>query len=174
MDDIKEFKPSERSLTATSIEEEPVELPPNFWRRWWLENSIGYRYGVFLSFAFSATVLLINIILLLVSVFLRSSRIGDTSSSQRILYEGSCEKAKKGNVALHFGINVLSTVILVSSSYCMQCLAAPTREEVDIAHSQERWLDIGVPGFRNLKYIGKKRAILWALLGVSSLPLHLL
>jgi hypothetical protein len=119
-------------------------------------------------------VLLINVILLLISVFLRSSKIGDTSSSQRILYEGSCEKAKKGNVALHFAINALSTIILASSSYCMQCLTAPTREEVDNAHSTERWLDIGVPGFRNLRYIGKKRAALWGLLGITSLPLHLL
>jgi hypothetical protein len=186
MDD-KGFKTHERTLTADSIDsidsiEEgppipgrppPPPPPANFWRRWWLENSIGYRYGVFLSFACSVIVLLINIILLLVSLFLRGSTIGDTSS-QRILYEGSCDKAKRGNVALHFAINALSTIILASSSYCMQCLAAPTREEVDNAHSTERWLDIGVPGFRNLRYIGKKRATLWALLGISSLPLHLL
>lgn len=173
MDDNKEFRISGRRMTIDSIEE-ATSIPQNFWHRWWQENSIGYRYGVFLSFCLSALVLLVNVILLLISVSLKSTKIGDTSSSQRILYEGSCEKTKKGNVALHFAINVLSTVILVSSSYCMQCLAAPTREEVDAAHSKERWLDIGVPGFRNLRYIEKKRVILWTLLGISSLPLHLL
>ncbi|KAH7392189.1 hypothetical protein DE146DRAFT_661877 [Phaeosphaeria sp. MPI-PUGE-AT-0046c] len=56
----------------------------------------------------------------------------------------------------------------------MQCMTAPTRGEVDRAHAARRWLDIGVPSFRNLRRIGRDRLVLWLLLGLSSLPLHLL
>jgi hypothetical protein len=71
-------------------------------------------------------------------------------------------------------INALSTILLSASNYTMQCLSAPTRSEVDDAHSTGKWLDIGVPSVRNLGRIARKRVILWWLLGASSLPLHLL
>ena len=55
-----------------------------------------------------------------------------------------------------------------------QCLAAPTREDIDKAHQAKRWLDIGVPSSRNLKQISWKRLVLWVILVFSSLPLHLM
>lgn len=55
----------------------------------------------------------------------------------------------------------------------MQCLSAPTRKEIDRAHARGVWLDIGIPSVRNLRYISKRRVLIWALLGLSSLPLHL-
>lgn len=78
------------------------------------------------------------------------------------------------NSYLHFAINLLSTILLSSSNYCMQCLSAPTRKEVNTAHAKGVWLDIGIPSMRNLRYIDRRRVILWGLLGLSSLPLHLL
>ena len=56
----------------------------------------------------------------------------------------------------------------------MQCLAAPTREELDRAHGRHSWLDIGVNSVRNLWRINTVRALLWLVLAVSSLPFHLL
>lgn len=56
----------------------------------------------------------------------------------------------------------------------MQVLAAPTRQEVDRAHARNRWLDIGVPSVRNLWHISPYRAVVWWILGLSSIPLHLL
>ena len=56
----------------------------------------------------------------------------------------------------------------------MQCLSSPTRSEIDKAHSQGIWLDIGVPSVRNLRRLSKPRVILWWLLATSSIPLHLL
>ena len=56
----------------------------------------------------------------------------------------------------------------------MPCLASPTREEVDRAHRQNRWLDIGVPSIRNLTRISPHRKVLWWLLVISGVPLHLL
>lgn len=73
-----------------------------------------------------------------------------------------------------FDYNVLSTLLLGASNYTMQCLASPTREEVDRAHSQNRWLDIGVPSIRNLTRISSHRKVLWWLLVISGVPLHLL
>lgn len=87
---------------------------------------------------------------------------------------GDCALIKSWNRWLHFAINVLSTILLGASNYCAQLLLAPTRKEVDKAHSELRWLDIGVQSFRNLRAVGAKRQILWTVLMLSSGLLHLL
>ena len=56
----------------------------------------------------------------------------------------------------------------------MQCLSSPTRSEIDKAHGQRMWLDIGVPSVRNLRKLSTTRIVLWWLLATSSIPLHLL
>lgn len=56
----------------------------------------------------------------------------------------------------------------------MQCLSSPTRSEIDKAHGQGVWLDIGVPSVRNLRRLSTSRIVLWWLLAISSVPLHLL
>lgn len=89
------------------------------------------------------------------------------------LYTGDCEKIRQTNTALHILINILSTILLSSSNYCMHCLSAPTRKEVDAAQASGKWLDIGILSYRNLRCISRKRVALWALLGLSSIPLHL-
>lgn len=89
--------------------------------------------------------------------------------------ETSCSRAKTINTGVHVLINILSTILLAGSNYCMQCLSAPTREEIDEAHRQSRWVDVGVPSIRNLFYtVSRGNVILWLLLSLSSLPLHLL
>lgn len=91
-----------------------------------------------------------------------------------VLFEGDCKRARKLNSGLHFLINLLSTILLSSSNYCMQCLSAPTRREIDKGHAAGTWLDIGVLSVRNLRHISGKRVVIWTLLLLSSLPLHLL
>ncbi|KAL8663032.1 MAG: hypothetical protein Q9168_008159 [Polycauliona sp. 1 TL-2023] len=54
----------------------------------------------------------------------------------------------------------------------MQLLASPTRQELDEAHSQYCWLDIGTPSFRNFRHISMKRRVAIALLAATSVPLH--
>ena len=90
------------------------------------------------------------------------------------LYEGSCDKSKTIGLWLHLVINALSTVLLSGSNYTQQCLAAPTRSEIDVAHARRRWMDIGVPSIRNLFKIKPERTLLWIAIGVTSIPLHLL
>ena len=90
------------------------------------------------------------------------------------IYQGHCDKVKKLNLWLHLLINVLSTVLLGTSNYCMQLLMAPTPREVIDAHKEKMWLDIGIPSIRNLRRIERKRITTWCLLGLSSGFLHLM
>ncbi|KAJ9636341.1 hypothetical protein H2199_008016 [Coniosporium tulheliwenetii] len=76
--------------------------------------------------------------------------------------------------AYHVLINILSTIMLTASNYCMQLLSAPTRDEVARAHRHGQGLDIGIISLRNLRYISKRRTALWLSLALSSIPLHLL
>lgn len=56
----------------------------------------------------------------------------------------------------------------------MQCVTSPTRSECDAAHARGDWLIIGIAGTRNLKRISYQRRVVWALLALSSVPIHLL
>jgi hypothetical protein len=92
-----------------------------------------------------------------------------------ILYEASCEATKRANIGVHLVINILSSALLSASNYCMQCLSAPTRSEVDKAHHSGKWLDIGIPSLRNVvsASFGMRKKVCWWILAISSLPLHL-
>jgi hypothetical protein len=132
----------------------------------------GWRVAA-LNFAICALIVFILNLILTVYASLHE-RKGDGLFPEGILSEGDCGRIKRINSALHILLNVLSTVLLSGSNYCMQCLSAPTRGEIDKAHAAQRWLDIGVLSFRNLWQIKRRRVTLWLLLGMSSFPLHLL
>ncbi|KAF2867468.1 hypothetical protein BDV95DRAFT_671224 [Massariosphaeria phaeospora] len=61
------------------------------------------------------------------------------ADEKRVLYDGDCTTTKRLNIAAHLLINVFSTVLLGASNYCMQCMSAPTRAEVDRAHKRGRY-----------------------------------
>jgi len=90
------------------------------------------------------------------------------------LFQGACSQGTTIKTWSHLTINVVSTLILVASGACMQCLSAPTREEVDRAHMKGAFLDIGVLSTRNLFRISKVRLLLWTVLSITSIPLHLI
>lgn len=100
-------------------------------------------------------------------------RLGLSDSIAQI-YRGDCARVEKFNTWVHLAINVLSTVLLSGSNYCMQCLSAPSREDVNAAHAKGQWLDIGIPSVHNLRSISTKKVGLWWCLGLSSVPLHLM
>ncbi|KAF2964337.1 hypothetical protein GQX73_g9225 [Xylaria multiplex] len=91
-----------------------------------------------------------------------------------LLYAGDCDTVKNANRWLHLLINVLSTGMLSASSFCIQLQASPTRADVDKMHRLNKWLDIGAPSLRNLRYIGKWRLFSCIVLALSSLPIHLI
>ncbi|KAI9675682.1 MAG: hypothetical protein M1817_001049 [Caeruleum heppii] len=142
--------------------------PPLKRQRTWRDGITGWRAGASTAVVSTALVLFINII----TVLVLGTRYGAPGGLGTI-FTGSCKRVQSINTVVHVVINILSTVLLSASNYCMQCLSAPTRDEIDRAHAHERWLDIGVPSIRNLFNINRKRVWLWWLLGISSIPLHL-
>ena len=90
------------------------------------------------------------------------------------IYLGNCTTIKRINLWLHLLINVLSTLLLGSSNYCMQLLVAPTHSEVQKAHKKSFWLDIGAPSVKNLRWIARRSVFVWCCLAFSSAFLHLL
>jgi hypothetical protein len=87
---------------------------------------------------------------------------------------GSCTVTKNVTLWVDLGINVLSTILLAASSSCAQLLSSPTRSDIDRVHRWGKWMGIGVPSMRNLHHIAVWRVLLWAILFISSTPLHLL
>ena len=128
----------------------------------------GWRVGILCSACTSAVVFLFNVIL---TIWV--ARTFPTHDGITTLIGSDCTKTKTWATWLHLGINILSTALLGASNYTIQFLLAPTREDVDKAHSNGKWLVIGMTSRHNLGAIGLKRLILFVLLVVTSLPLHL-
>ncbi|KAJ6441118.1 hypothetical protein O9K51_06913 [Purpureocillium lavendulum] len=90
-----------------------------------------------------------------------------------IIYHGPCSRSRTYNLLLHLLLNIISTLVLSSSSFFMQILSAPTRLELDRAHGRSSWVHIGVPSLRNFMYQRPLKLACWVLLACSSVPLHL-
>lgn len=164
---IYDTEPLSRSYLEDDTKDDPTK--PFLERQSSFTRFSGWRGGVLISIVACAFVLLLNVILAIVSG--TAWKLEDNIATA---FTGNCKTAANWTTALHLLINLLSSLLLGASNYCMQRLVAPTRKEVDDAHAKNQWLDIGVPSIRNLPRIDKKRALLWLLLGLSSVPLHLL
>lgn len=85
---------------------------------------------------------------------------------------GSYERISTLSARIHLGINILSTMLLAGSNYCMQCLMSPTRKDVDKAHARGTYLNIGILSWRNVMACSKKRLCISALLLTTSIALR--
>ncbi|KAH7319985.1 hypothetical protein B0I35DRAFT_225072 [Stachybotrys elegans] len=128
-----------------------------------------WRVTVFVGVVTACLVLAANVALLIWAV--NTAPIDGEGTA--VVFEGSCEASENATLWPDLLINILSTLLLGASNNCAQILAAPAREDIDKAHANGEWLDIGVPSVRNLFYIPRKRVILWLVLFSSSIPLHL-
>lgn len=128
----------------------------------------GWRAGALISSCIASVSLIINIAVVawLVS---RNAGVGVVE-----IFNGDCGKVQTMDIWVHLAINIISTLLLGGSNYCMQCLSAPTRLDIDLAHARGKWLDVGVPSTRNLFAIPRNKALLWWTLGFTSIPLHLM
>jgi hypothetical protein len=133
----------------------------------------GWRFGIWLSVASAVVVLIVN---LSVTIWALASSVTTDSDNRRELFRSNCPEVKRVNTAGHIVINALSTILLSASNYSMQCLASPSRKEVDGAHKKQQWVNIGTHSLRNFKLTARSalRRWLWFFLLMSSLPLHLL
>jgi hypothetical protein len=138
---------------------------------WYRQQLKGWRFGILTGSLLSFTVLFINLAVIIAATTRKPT--ADQVPGRKTLFTGNCDHVKRLNSGIHVVINILSTLLLGASNYAMQFLSAPTRPEVDRAHARRLWLDIGAMSTHNLGRISRKRAVLWLILGVSSLPLHL-
>ncbi|KAI1178355.1 hypothetical protein F4777DRAFT_538430 [Nemania sp. FL0916] len=120
------------------------------------------------------------ILLVALSIVLSSISIPIATKSQGILktvyiFDGSCSTAGIPliNTFLHLLINVTSTLVLASSNFFMQVLNAPSREELDAAHNQGTWMDVGVYSIRNVFKVSAFKRLCWFGLMITSIPIHL-
>ena len=128
----------------------------------------GYHFGVMCCAWTSAFVLLMDLIATIWGT--KKFRI---QGGLGTIQDGSCSTTTRLGFWLHLIINGLSTLLLGASNYSMQCLSSPTRRDVDRAHRQIIWLDIGIPSVQNLRRIASSRIALWWLLAISTITLHL-
>lgn len=161
-DDKQQFQASTQAAYGQQVAPKPLKQRNQYFSGW--------KLGAFLGVIAAIIVLIVNIGALAGSV----SRNSAGPDGRIPLYEGTCSKVRQLNVGAHLLINILATILLGASNYCLQCASAPTRSEIDKAHKEKQWLDIGVLSRRNLRLISKKKLVLWILLVLSSLPLHLL
>lgn len=128
----------------------------------------GWRSGALISTCLAGVSLIVNVAVV--------AWLGSQNEGLGVveIFNGDCGKVQTMDIWVHLAINIISTLLLGGSNYCMQCLSAPTRLDVDRAHAREKWLDIGVPSVRNLFAIPWYKALLWFVLGLTSIPLHLM
>ena len=131
--------------------------------------SSGYRSGMKLCLASVMLVFVVNLLLLAGSLG-QSGRSGGLGT----LHKGGCSDVKNAGKVLHLFINILSTILLGASNYCMHVVASPTRKDLDRLHAKKKTATIGLNDFTNLPKLGWPRRFMWCLLGLSSIPLHLM
>lgn len=145
-----------------------LERLTSTWEHW--ISRFGWRTGIEVAFSISILVLVINLVLLLVGAV----RKPGYKAGIGILHSGTSDQISRLSTAYHILINILSTGLLTSSSYCMQLLCAPRRDDIDAAHARGNYVDIGILNFRNLRFISRRRSFFVLILTVTSVPLHLL
>ena len=161
---------SEASLSRSLTVHEEVAGRTARWQANIARRHPGWKLGAFMGYTSACLVLVINLLLLVFGATWRGGYAEGLGSIAR----GTSDSTARLSTAYHILINILSTVLLSSSNFCMQVLSAPTRNDVDKAHTRGDSLEIGIMSIRNLTSISVLRQILWWILFSSSLPLHLL
>jgi hypothetical protein len=83
------------------------------------QRALLWRKGVAAGAAMALLTLAVNVLATIVFV----ARYGNNNGFAT-LYQGVCDKASRVNFCIHLFINVLGTLLLASSNYCMQVLSA--------------------------------------------------
>ena len=138
-----------------------LEAATHFSRRW--------RVGIAIGLLLTSIILVLNLALLAWAV------TGSHPHDQYAIYtvlDRACDNTDTYLRWSRLGINCLSTLLLVESYYAIQVLFSPTRKEIDAAHAQGIWVDVGVISWRNLRYISRWRTSLVAVFLVSSAIVH--
>lgn len=112
----------------------------------------------------NAAVLLVNIIMTVAAIKTSASHYGPVSFGSITTYRGSCDNVSYMKTGFHGLINVLSVILTATSSYCCNILIAPSRPNVDRAHSRRTCVSIGVFSLGNFENTSRVCRLLWILL----------
>ncbi|KAK0745221.1 hypothetical protein B0T21DRAFT_345310 [Apiosordaria backusii] len=119
---------------------------------------VGWRAGVALNTLVGFVILIAGFVCLILAI--SKASLAGGAGGRLAIFTGECAAATRIDWGLHAVINVFGAVLLAGAHYVFQVLSSPTRGEVDEAHRRWVWLDIGVPSFRNLRFIGRMRVML--------------
>ncbi|KAI1358746.1 hypothetical protein F5Y08DRAFT_350464 [Xylaria arbuscula] len=152
------------------------------WKKY-IGTSIGWHQAAKVN-----CILLATLSIVLSSVLVYIAAKSDNILQVVYIFDGSCHSADIPliNTFLHLLINVISTLVvgcpqlvnlpddyLASSNFFMQVLNAPSREELDAAHTRSTWMDVGVNSIRNIFKVSAFKRLCWFGLMITSIPIHL-
>ena len=159
-------KPAEYFVREDEVRNEPFKPKQTFYQA----NFGGLKRTLRVFLGVVIIILVINVSWLGYA----KTHYGGIESGYGLIQRGDCDKAKSTNKWLHLLINTLSTLLLTGSNAFMAAYCCPSREEIDVAHRQRKWLHIGMLSIKNFRNIAKRKSFVVALLALSSIPFHLL
>lgn len=142
------------------------------WHCWPTWAKSGWRKSALMN-----CIVLTVVLVLLTILSILSAVKGQSIMLPTLIFSGTCDdngSAKTVKTVLGIFVNIISTGILGSSNFFMQVLNAPTREDVDKAHSRASWLDVGISSASNTFKMKRWKLAAWVLLAISSTPIHFL
>lgn len=89
-----------------------------------------------------------------------ASAKGHMATWESTLMEGNTTTVEGISRGIVAAVNIFAIALIAGANYVVQILNSPTRAEVDNAHQNFEWLDIGIPSLRNLSLISSTRATL--------------
>ncbi|KAK1654751.1 hypothetical protein BDP81DRAFT_402751 [Colletotrichum phormii] len=123
----------------------------------------GWRAGIALNIIIGFAILIVAIVCLVLALVVVGMIRGES-----LIFKGSCATAEQLKVGLFVAINVITIVLLSAANYVFQVLSSPTRIEIEMAHDGRRWLDLGIPSFRNLRFVSKPRVVMTAIIMLAA------
>lgn len=119
----------------------------------------GWRGGVAANVLLALLILVASIICLALA-----AAKGHISINVSSLMKGNSNQVEGINRGILAVVNIFGIILIAGANYVFQILSSPTRAEVDNAHGNRKWLDIGIPSVRNLSLISPTRATLSAVI----------
>lgn len=129
----------------------------------------GWKGGIAINALVAFGILVISVVCLTLAVSRSSLLEGEAP-----IYTGSCPRARRIHFGLQALVGVFTVALLAAANYAFQVLSSPTRLEVALAHEERRWLDVGVPSVRNLRFISRSRVFMIVSVLLVSFSIHVL
>ncbi|KAF9882385.1 hypothetical protein CkaCkLH20_00421 [Colletotrichum karsti] len=123
----------------------------------------GWRAGIALNIVIGFFILIVTIVCLVLALVVVGMIRGESK-----VYQGSCAKADGIKIGLSVAINIIVVILLATANYVFQVLSSPTRTELEMAHEEHRWLHIGIPSFRNLRFVSNPRVVLTVIIMLAA------